>query len=289
MKVPGAATLARSKEDEDFARRLQQEYDQEVAEKEKRASFDCPLCFTTSSYNDSVELDCLHRFCRECFLNMLEVKIREKCVKDEELKCPMPNCDCVITVPQVEGVTKGTPLWERFLESRYELWRPDMGQDHYCMCPDPKCSARFLAPATMKEVKCPACRASFCAKCCQHHPKKTCEEHRKWLQENDSSERELQELIEREKWQRCPVCKAACARSQGCNYMSCSSERCRGCTHFCYICGVQLDHLQHVTHYPFGLFAAACSNVRPTDEALLNQGFLTIARNDFRAWAQQWM
>lgn len=275
----------------ELAKRLQQEFNEEAAEKERRASFQCPLCFDTAAYSQSVELDCLHRFCSACFSNMLELKIREKRVQAEELLCPMPRCRCEVTVPQVEGITKGTALWDRFLESRAELWRPvDPDEERYCTCPKSGCGARFLVSASSREVPCPSCHVTLCAACCQlPHPGKSCEEYQRWKQENDAGELALEALRKAQGWQRCPKCSATCARAQGCNFMTCHSAQCRGKVKFCYICGDLLNEVQHVTHFPFGVFADGCRNVRPKDEELCKKSVFDIVGNDLRTWAGQLM
>jgi len=71
-------------------------------------------------------VDCRHRICRECLSVYLQVKIQEKLVTESELSCPMPGCGQAMTVPQVEGAIRGTPLWDRFLKTRAELWRPEL-------------------------------------------------------------------------------------------------------------------------------------------------------------------
>merc|ERR1719401_1448915 len=100
-------------------------FDDEVAAKEAKERFSCPLCLEVQPLEAAIELDCLHRACRTCLAGYLEVKIREKRVTSDELCCPMPGCGCEVTVPQIEGAMRGTPLWDRFLASRVELWRPE--------------------------------------------------------------------------------------------------------------------------------------------------------------------
>lgn len=37
---------------------------------------------------------------------------------------------------------------------------------------------------------------------------------------------QLREMIKRENWKRCPVCRHLCERESGCNFMTCPSEQC---------------------------------------------------------------
>mmetsp|Transcript_74721 Transcript_74721/g.129629 ORF Transcript_74721/g.129629 Transcript_74721/m.129629 type:complete len:114 (+) Transcript_74721:1-342(+) len=66
--------------------------------------------------------------------------------------------------------------------------------------------------------------------------------------------------------QRCPVCRAPSSRDNGCNYMTCYSESCRGKTHYCYLCGVQLSSAEHFTHFPAGIFQNMCNNIDKRDD-----------------------
>jgi len=256
-------------EDEECARRLQVEYDREAEEKAARARFKCPLCLETASFDESVELDCLHRVCRDCLSGYVEVKIREKRLAADELCCPMPACGAEITVPQVEGLTRGTPQWERFLAGRAELWRPGEHEPEVLVvCPTPDCT-RFVAAASASEVECPRCHQSFCPRCLCGHPGRTCAEHEAWRRANEAGDRAFEELMREKQWQRCPRCGAPVERARGCNFMTCASERCRGKTHFCYLCGAELTRTQHISHFPRGPFSSSCAAVDRRGEATL--------------------
>lgn len=97
--------------DSAFARQLQESFDNEVAEKEAKERFTCQICFEEWRLENGVSLDCGHLGCRDCISGYLEVKIREKCVSEQELVCPMPKCGCPISEFQVMGVFEGTELW----------------------------------------------------------------------------------------------------------------------------------------------------------------------------------
>jgi hypothetical protein len=283
--------------DDEFARSLQRQFDEEADEKVKRASSKCPLCLETVPFDKSIQLDCSHRICCDCFHSYLNIKITEKRVAEEELVCPMPDCNVTITVPQVEGSTRGTPLWDRFLASRVELWRPDAREGEIlCICPTPSCEGRFLASAFLPEVQCPKCKRPFCPKCQQRHPGVPCERYAAWRRSENpgAGDRELEELIRKEKWQRCPCCQAPAERQIGCNFMTCYSEQCRGKKHFCYLCGVELTELQHFTHFPEGIFENACENCdRRNEEGLAKvklfepwDPWWVVMFQDFRNWLQ---
>lgn len=275
-----------------MAKRLQAEFDEEVCAKEERASAVCPICFDKLPFGKMVALDCDHRYCHECLAGFVEMNIREMRVTSKELVCQWrdPHCDMEITCFQVEGLIKekNNELWNKYLDTAAKLWRPS-GDDHYCLCPDPKCSNRFLAEAEIRLAQCPVCRLEFCAPCGNlPHPAMTCEENKQFVKDSDENEQALQELIKKEKWQRCPVCKAPCDRDTGCNYMTCYSSECRGSTNFCYICGDKLSMLDHVLHFPWGPHAAACRKVEPEDEALRNQPIYNRFGHEIRAVINDW-
>jgi len=244
-----------------------------VAAKVKRASFTCPLCLEgDKAFDESVELDCLHRICSGCFHSLLEVHIREKRVGPEELCCPMPGCVCEITPLQVEGTVAGSALWDRFLTARAEQWKPgSRDKDILCECPDPGCGARFLRASgvRMREVCCPECRYKFCPACKCRHKGLSCDDYQSWKHENDTAEAAFEELMQREGWKKCPCCQAPCERTQGCNFMTCYSRQCCGKKYFCYICGIELTKTQHFTHFPQGLFRPTCTG--PEDDYILEE------------------
>mmetsp|Transcript_133001 Transcript_133001/g.296623 ORF Transcript_133001/g.296623 Transcript_133001/m.296623 type:complete len:108 (+) Transcript_133001:3-326(+) len=85
----------------------------------------------------------------------------------------------------------------------------------------------------------------------------------------DKADRDFEELMKKNGWQRCPQCRASCERQSGCNFMTCASSACRGRTHFCYLCGDKLTQGQHFTHFPQGVYEHICEKVdRREDEAL---------------------
>jgi len=248
--------------DEEAARELMEAFAREEAEENERGGgalqFECPLCFDKGSRDGAIELDCDHRLCETCFHNYLSSKITEAQVSDDELVCPMPGCGTKITVEQIQGSTGGTPLWDKFLQFRMNVWQP--GQDDEIMvdCPTPNCG-RFLVPSHYKFVKCPLCKLQFCPKCGEKkHEGVTCEQFAQWRQENANADRHFEEMMAAQNWRRCPACRAPSERSSGCNFMQCRSEKCRKRTYWCYVCGHQLKKEDHYSHFPRGPYEDEC-------------------------------
>ena len=93
-------------------------------------------------------------------------------------------------------------------------------------CPRPTCS-KFLGSvkALPPTTACPTCRNSVCTNCRKNaHPL------RRFCQQEDESGA-LQGLLEQNRWQRCPNCRAVVELNQGCYHITC---RCR--SQFCYLC-----------------------------------------------------
>eukprot|EP00930_Biecheleria_cincta_P028351 TRINITY_DN19788_c0_g1_i1.p1 TRINITY_DN19788_c0_g1~~TRINITY_DN19788_c0_g1_i1.p1 ORF type:complete len:589 (-),score=79.68 TRINITY_DN19788_c0_g1_i1:309-2075(-) len=271
--------------DSAVARRFQEEFDQEVAEKEANERFTCKICFCEEKLEDGVNLDCGHITCTECFASYLELKVREKCVSQREMCCPMPKCFCPITEFQVLGFLK-SELQARFLDTRAELYRPDAPNERHCRCP---CGEAVIVADTRQEegfVQCPSCKELVCWKCQERHEGSSCAEYWRWRHEhneNDPDQQAFDELMAKEGWKKCPVCKAPTSRSFGCNVMTCESAACRsagGCSKFCYVCGEQLPgstYFNNVLHFPDGIFRDFCVN-KPRDHDQESDVFFQLWR-----------
>merc|ERR1712190_179829 len=100
----------------------------------------------------------------------------------------------------------------------------------------------------------------LCPKCGrEEHEGVTCEKFREWEKENDQAEVRFVELMAKQQWRKCPVCKAPSERASGCNFMQCRSNVCRGHNYWCYVCGHQLSKDQHYSHYPRSPYYNECN------------------------------
>eukprot|EP00434_Breviolum_minutum_P012477 symbB.v1.2.010992.t1/scaffold725.1/size168906/18 len=209
--------------------------------------FSCPICLEQVDMDGSIQLDCDHRFCANCFSSYVSAKVTEGQVAADELVCPLPDCKAEITVAQVEG-SMSPSVWEKFLQFRMDLW--ENGADGRVLeCPSRKCG-KFLVELGMTFVSCPRCGQEFCARCGdQWHEGISCESLKVWRQQNDAEE-SFEELMEQQQWRRCPRCGAPSERESGCNFMQCRSAICRKRTFWCYVCGKELSKEEHYSHYP---------------------------------------
>merc|ERR1712232_1451380 len=165
-----------------------------------------------------------------------------------------------ITVAQVEGATTGTPLWNKFLEFRMNLWKPAGDQEIILSCPTPDCG-KFLVARGVKTAVCPVCKKAFCASCGEDvHDGSTCEEYRRWKDQNTNVDAHFEQLILEQGRKRCPVCRAPSERESGCNFMQCRSEICRKRTYWCFVCGKSMPKEEHYAHYPRGPYEDECND-----------------------------
>ena len=51
--------------------------------------------------------------------------MQQKRVSEQELRCLMPECCRPVGEHQALGAVEGSDLWNRFLETRADLYRPD--------------------------------------------------------------------------------------------------------------------------------------------------------------------
>lgn len=252
--------------DEAAAAAMQQELDaQEQRELHARRHFRCPLCFDEVAKRDAFELDCGHWHCQGCLCEFLKCKISEAQVSEKDLACPIPGCGQVLSEVQIQSITAGTSLWDRFLEFRAREWRPSLDDGRMATCPSPDCE-RFEVPPDTEFARCPRCSKDFCVKCGGGvHKGMSCEDYQAWQVDNDASARLMEELLQKEDWRRCPRCGVPSQRESGCNFMRCVSSTCKNSREsnaWCYVCGGKLNTLDHFTHYPAGPFGNSCFGQR---------------------------
>lgn len=88
-------------------------------------------------------------------------------------------------------------------------------------------------------VQCPRCRRSLCKDCkVVWHERLTCTQFQALpAHERAPEDLELMELARKQKWRRCPKCRAMVELKFGCNHVTCTCKH-----HFCYTCGADFQH-----------------------------------------------
>jgi len=234
----------------------------------------CAICLEDVGFSSDAGLPCGHGVCGDCAVSYLESKVDSGDVSADRLSCPIPACRLPIPDGDIarllRATQEGSHVYARLLDLQAQRFIPDEGDgEQLVTCPSPGCG-KVLVPsasvAAKEEIQCPTCFNLFCAGCGHPaHRGMECEEAE--LQRMDPA---LRKLLESENWTRCPICRNACERESGCNFMTCPSERCQGKTYFCYLCGELLTQADHAAHYEGfeeavgreGAFGSVCRNRR---------------------------
>ena len=113
------------------------------------------------------------------------------------------------------------------------------------------------------------CKTALCARCdCAWHNNISCAEYQEKVNLNEQgAEQAFSNLMEKEKWCRCPKCGIVVERTEGCNHMThkgCPKAEKDNRTDFCYICAEPLEKtfeegwrfsaITHTKHFENGVF-----------------------------------
>ena len=67
---------------------IQEEEKLEIPLKERNATFDCLICLEKKKIEEnSITLECEHRFCRDCRQSDIITKMKDKKVTENDIKC----------------------------------------------------------------------------------------------------------------------------------------------------------------------------------------------------------
>ncbi|XP_045822236.1 E3 ubiquitin-protein ligase RSL1-like [Trifolium pratense] len=208
----------------------------------RAANKTCGICFEEKTDSDIFELrskvfnrrKCKHIFCIDCVRKYIAVKINDNAYK---VMCPSPSC-CVKFKPKH---LKHILPKEILAKWKYLISEFSMPSKPKTYCPFPNCSV-LLGEEFVNQSKCPSCHRDFCAQCkVAWHAGMSCQKFQQ-LKKNDKNDldNKFMELVNRNKWQRCPNCSMYVKRSEGCSLLKC---RC-GCK-FCYKCGKKRSFAPH--------------------------------------------
>lgn len=222
------------------------------AKSDKEPKFVCDICQTEFKINESITLNCNHRFCKPCMSLYLEAKINEAQVSDDKLVCPNDN-DVPID-PNIVHACVSQESFEKFQKFSLNQWEPQLDQGEiYYRCNGVDCGYAIVLDGALDEYECGKCHIKFCPKCSETtHKGTTCESFKKWKEENDKGDEMFQALLKNSQWIACPWCKQVIERVSGCKYMVCSSMICRSKKYFCFDCkqGLGHDHAPHACVTP---------------------------------------
>jgi IBR domain, a half RING-finger domain len=214
----------------------------------------CKICINKST--DYYTLDCSHHFCVTCLSMVMQTYVDTSKVLPDDMTCP----ECA--VPLKENVIKkflSFENYEKLIALRYKIkYQLLAAQGKAIPCPVPDCIGYAHIIPTEKITACNKCRCTLCCLCKSAvHPGLTCEESLK-----NGSDSALEDLILSQNWKKCPTCGVPVEKIDGCQFLYCDSQICRGVNNLCYICGRFVIEDQHFSHYKTkGPFGDTCNTI----------------------------
>lgn len=181
----------------------------------------CDICMEQVSPSDSLQLDCPHRYCRNCLR-------RTFFFGADSIPIVKPPACCGLPVSPADAARFLTP-------DEQKTWNRKMREsaaDDPLFCKTPSCDGYWISPKHYDRDRmgrniavCPKCRARHCRKCKElAHGDRPCAK--------DVDEARLLKYASKKGCVRCPSCRTIVERSAGCNHMHCPCG-----AHFCYTCG----------------------------------------------------
>ena len=194
---------------------------------------ECRICYATVPADQTLRLGCGHGFCRNCYKEYLESKVRDgpPCVVTP---CPEVRCQHIVPYTMFQQLISADLL------AKYERYRLHSFVDfnkNMRWCPGVGCSFAVRGDGSVRDVCCD-CGTWFCFKCGEEaHSPATCGQLAMWQEKCQNESETANWIIANTK--KCPRCHTRIEKNQGCNHMTCSQ-----CKHeFCWICsGPWSDH-----------------------------------------------
>ncbi|KDQ11846.1 hypothetical protein BOTBODRAFT_34936 [Botryobasidium botryosum FD-172 SS1] len=210
-------------------------------------AFECGICFETHPGVSFAKVDpCGHQYCAMCTRTYVASQI-------EARRYPIVCPTCIADGNRRSAGTVGEDIVHRLRLSPtlYQRWH-QLGIDDITVTTQcPKCKESLVLDrreyysALNDMISCPlpGCDGYWCKTCskvCPRNKKHKCGGSpllRFWRKPGRTSE--MDKLIRKKRWMRCPRCKTPTEKTDGCNHMTCIVPGCRA--HFCYLCGKPTD------------------------------------------------
>ncbi|CAD8043419.1 unnamed protein product [Paramecium primaurelia] len=215
----------------------------------------CSICLENETQGFS--LDCNHKFCKNCWNQMIEVQFISQ--------IPLVRClqdQCYERLPH--SFLEQYPKYKQIIIKRFM-----QHDDVITWCPGLNCENVFKCLTFSKSIKCP-CGVKFCSKCREekHHPI-PCDILKKVLEYQQSNE--YWAILHASK---CPQCGRLIQRTEGCFHLKCLCGQ-----HFCFKCSGpwEKDHQSSFYTCPY-----MNTNKNPSKYALQLKNELQSINNNIR-------
>jgi ariadne-1 len=209
--------------------------------------FSCAVCLERKPVADTFALGCGHRYCKECWREFLQLKLREgaACVL---ARCMWPKCKSAVHEDVFRNLlsTHEYNTYRKFLLKSFVDDNPRIK-----WCPAPGCE-NCIRCDIRKETVCCTCGFSYCFNCNDFntgdHMPASCEQIERWLQKASDESENVNWMLANTK--KCPECRSPIEKNGGCMHMTCRKES-GGCGYeFCWLCrGNWKDHGSHTGGY----------------------------------------
>jgi len=219
----------KEKEKEQEAEKKETEKKQEAEEEEYTGPGElCMVCFDKKPFDQFYGASCGHNYCKSCLETHYKIKTKDGDVL--KVSCIDPKCDRMIEEDEILSFLVDEELrakFKRFRENKLAMLNPNVR-----FCCKPNCDGTMVGSQLKRKLTCPLCGTAVCFNCNQpwHGLFVGCNQnvdigYAKWALNKDVN--------------KCPKCRMAIEKIDGCNHMTCSS-----CSYeFCWICkGPYNDH-----------------------------------------------
>ncbi|KAI0663238.1 hypothetical protein C8Q70DRAFT_501360 [Cubamyces menziesii] len=192
--------------------------------------FDCKICFEQHQEdNVAIVHPCEHAYCRACLLSYAASKIEEH---RYPILCPTCTADPQGNAP---GEIDDEAIRQLGLtEEQYVVFEEMQMFKYSILVHCRKCLQSVSVDKKQYQaqnvIHCPlkGCGYVWCKQCSQPVDPSAGEH-------SCDGTKELDHLMNKQGWKRCPGCRTPTEKISGCNHMSCKVPGCN--SHFCYVCG----------------------------------------------------
>ncbi|KAJ0399593.1 hypothetical protein ATCC90586_004764 [Pythium insidiosum] len=201
----------------------------------------CPICLdglpviglpesTQQTPETHVKLACRHKFCTQCLLAYVEMKLKARQVEDDQWICPVVECKATLHDDDIAAIG-GSALLANYKKTLQRI-RDEKDPDAR-WCPRPNCGELIMCDPTERNFTCPKCDTKGCFRCRGNA-------HRFWFctrAEDDSYLAWERGVGSRRAVRACPRCRIRIWKTEGCNHMTCTQ-----CRHeYCWVCDSPWD------------------------------------------------